>query len=41
MPKSAVRAIATPQYPQVVTFEGSPFRLHQSYEPAEIGRAHV
>ena len=34
MPKSAVRAIATPQYPQVVTFEGSPFRLHQSYEPA-------
>jgi len=34
MSKPAVRVIATPQTPQVVTFEGSPFRLHQTYEPA-------
>jgi len=26
--------VATPKTPQVVTFEGSPFRLHQTYEPA-------
>ena len=34
MSKSAARVVATPQTPQVVTFEGSPFRLHQTYEPA-------
>ena len=34
MSNSAARAIATPRTPQVVTFDGSPFRLHQSYEPA-------
>ncbi len=34
MAKPAVRVVATPQTPQVVTFEGSPFRLHQTYEPA-------
>jgi excinuclease ABC subunit B len=34
MTKSAVPAVATPATPQVVTFEGSPFRLHQIFEPA-------
>ena len=34
MSKPAIRVVATPQSPQVVTFEGSPFRLHQTYEPA-------
>jgi len=34
MAKPAVRIVATPQTPQVVTFEDSPFRLHQTYEPA-------
>ncbi len=34
MAKPAVRVVATPATPQVVTFEGSPFRLHQTYEPA-------
>jgi excinuclease ABC subunit B len=34
MAKAAARVIATPATPQVVTFEGSPFRLHQTYEPA-------
>ena len=34
MANPAARVVATPQTPQVVTFEGSPFRLHQTYEPA-------
>ena len=34
MAKPAVRIVATPNTPQVVTFEGSPFRLHQMFEPA-------
>ncbi len=34
MANSAVRIVATPETPQVVTFDGSPFRLHQTYEPA-------
>jgi excinuclease ABC subunit B len=34
MVKPAIRAVATPDKPQVVTFEGSPYRLHQIYEPA-------
>jgi excinuclease ABC subunit B len=34
MAKPAVRVVATPGTPQVVTFDNSPFRLHQTYEPA-------
>ncbi len=34
MTTAVPRVVATPKTPQVVTFEGSPFRLHQTYEPA-------
>ncbi len=34
MTTAVPRVIAAPKTPQVVTFEGSPFRLHQTYEPA-------
>ena len=34
MTTAVPRVVATPRTPQVVTFEGSPFRLHQTYEPA-------